>query len=145
MRHEMTAVIGGKRYNTQTATVIASDEYWDGSNYERRGTNTHLYRTKTAHISWATPRAGKDHGAILKRSTWRLRRCCMNSSPNMRRNMKRPSLAPSSKRHDRREYHFRPFPYERMVMHGESRTQRLVNPAEGIVHEVQSHSMSLIL
>lgn len=46
MRHKLTAVIGGKRYNTETATVIASDEYWDGSNWERRGTNTHLYRTK---------------------------------------------------------------------------------------------------
>lgn len=45
MRHKMTAIINGKRYNTETATVIASNEYWDGSNYERRGTNLHLYRT----------------------------------------------------------------------------------------------------
>lgn len=42
---KMTAVIRGKRYNTETATLIASDEYWDGHNWERYGTNTHLYRT----------------------------------------------------------------------------------------------------
>lgn len=38
-------IIGGKRYNTQTATLIASDAFWDGHNYERRGTNTFLFRT----------------------------------------------------------------------------------------------------
>jgi hypothetical protein len=41
----MCRIINGKRYNTETATVIASNEYWDGSNYERGGTNTHLYRS----------------------------------------------------------------------------------------------------
>lgn len=46
MRHQLTAVINGKRYNTETATVIASNEYFDGSNWERGGTNTHLYKTK---------------------------------------------------------------------------------------------------
>ena len=45
MRHKLTAVINRKRYNTETAEVIASDAYWDGHNYERHGTNTHLYRT----------------------------------------------------------------------------------------------------
>lgn len=45
MRHKMTQVINGKRYNTETATIIASNEYWDGSNYERGGTNKHLYRS----------------------------------------------------------------------------------------------------
>lgn len=45
MRHKLTAIIDGKRYNTETATVIASNEYWDGSNYERHGSNTHLYRS----------------------------------------------------------------------------------------------------
>lgn len=39
------AVIGGKRYNTETAKVVASDAYWDGHNYERRGRNTFLMRT----------------------------------------------------------------------------------------------------
>jgi hypothetical protein len=41
----MTRVIGGKRYSTATATLLASDAYWDGNNYERHGRNTFLYRT----------------------------------------------------------------------------------------------------
>jgi len=39
-------VIGGKRYNTATAKLIASDAYWDGHNWERRGRNTFMLRTK---------------------------------------------------------------------------------------------------
>jgi hypothetical protein len=39
-------VIGGKRYNTATADLIASDAYWDGHNWERRGRNTFLFMTK---------------------------------------------------------------------------------------------------
>lgn len=46
MRQEIKRVINGKRYNTNTATILASDEYWDGSNFERGGRNTHLYRSK---------------------------------------------------------------------------------------------------
>lgn len=42
---EMTEVIGGKRYSTKTATMIASDAYWDGHNFERQGRNCFLYRT----------------------------------------------------------------------------------------------------
>ena len=41
----MTQVIGGKRYSVKTATLLASDEYWDGHNFERRGRNEFLYRT----------------------------------------------------------------------------------------------------
>ena len=40
-----TEVIGGKTYNCATATVIASDCYWDGHNWERGGTNRFLCRT----------------------------------------------------------------------------------------------------
>ena len=42
---EMNQVIGGKRYRTETATLIASDAYWDGHNFERRGRNTFLFKT----------------------------------------------------------------------------------------------------
>lgn len=42
---DTTEVIGGKRYNTKTATLIADDLYWDGNNMERGGTNTWLFRT----------------------------------------------------------------------------------------------------
>jgi len=41
----MKQIINGKVYNTETATVIASDYYWDGSNWDRRGRNTFLYKT----------------------------------------------------------------------------------------------------
>ena len=41
----MTSVIHGKRYSTATATLLAGDDYWDGHNFERSGTNTFLYRT----------------------------------------------------------------------------------------------------
>lgn len=42
----MTKVIDRKKYNTDTATLIASDVYWDGRNMERGGRNTFLYRTR---------------------------------------------------------------------------------------------------
>lgn len=34
------------RYNVATATLLASDEYWDGHNFERSGHNTFLYKTR---------------------------------------------------------------------------------------------------
>ncbi len=40
-----TRVIDGKRYNTETATLIAGNDWWDGHNYERSGTNLFLFRT----------------------------------------------------------------------------------------------------
>ena len=42
---KMSAVIGGLRYSVETATLLAGDDWWDGHNHERRGTNTFLYRT----------------------------------------------------------------------------------------------------
>jgi hypothetical protein len=42
---EWTKIIGKKRYSTKTATLIASDAYWDGHNFERHGRNIFLYRT----------------------------------------------------------------------------------------------------
>jgi hypothetical protein len=38
-------IINGKRYSTETATLIAGNDYWDGQNWERRGRNEFLYRT----------------------------------------------------------------------------------------------------
>lgn len=43
---DMSAVIGGLRYSVDKATLIASDAYWDGHNWERRGRNCFLYRTE---------------------------------------------------------------------------------------------------
>jgi len=41
----MIRIVNRKRYNTETANLIASDAYWDGHNFERGGRNTFLYRT----------------------------------------------------------------------------------------------------
>lgn len=41
----LTAVINGKRYSTETATVLAHNCYWDGNNFERNGRNIWLLRT----------------------------------------------------------------------------------------------------
>lgn len=41
----MTRIVDKKRYSTKTATLIASNCYWDGHNWERQGRNTFLYRT----------------------------------------------------------------------------------------------------
>lgn len=42
---KMTRVVNGKRYTTEGATLLASDAYWDGHNFERQGRNVFLYRT----------------------------------------------------------------------------------------------------
>ena len=49
----MRQVIGGKRYDTKTATLLASNEYWDGNNWERSGTNTWLFRTARGRYFFA--------------------------------------------------------------------------------------------
>jgi len=41
----MQAIIDRKWYDTESATLVASDRYWDGSNHDRGGRNTYLYRT----------------------------------------------------------------------------------------------------
>jgi len=42
---DFESIIDRKKYSVATATLIASDEYWDGSNFERHGRNTFVYRT----------------------------------------------------------------------------------------------------
>lgn len=41
----MKEIRDGKLYNTKTATLIASNQYWDGHNWERNGRNRFLYKT----------------------------------------------------------------------------------------------------
>ena len=41
----MQEIIGGKRYDTETALCIADNNYWDGHNWERGGRNRYLYKT----------------------------------------------------------------------------------------------------
>ena len=38
-------IVNGLRYSVETATLIASDAYWDGNNWERKGRNQFLYKT----------------------------------------------------------------------------------------------------
>ena len=42
---KMTVIVNRKKYSTETATLLASDCYWDGHNFERNGRNEFLYRT----------------------------------------------------------------------------------------------------
>jgi hypothetical protein len=41
---QMTRIVNGKRYSVKTAALLASNCYWDGSNWERNGRNLFLYR-----------------------------------------------------------------------------------------------------
>jgi len=43
---KLTRVIERVRYDTAKAGIIAHNAFWDGSNWERSGRNTFLYRTK---------------------------------------------------------------------------------------------------
>jgi len=41
----MVRIVERKRYDTETAKLLAHDVYWDGHNMERHGRNTWLLRT----------------------------------------------------------------------------------------------------
>lgn len=41
----MRKIIGGRRYNTETSTLLADNEYADNSNRLQKGRGTYLYRT----------------------------------------------------------------------------------------------------
>ena len=59
-------VIGGKRYNTATADLIASDAYWDGHNWERRGRNTFLFKTQKGNFFKVTKTQWQgEHDALV--------------------------------------------------------------------------------
>ena len=40
----MQRVIGGKRYDSDKAVLLASDRYWNGHSLEQDGRNSYLYR-----------------------------------------------------------------------------------------------------
>ena len=42
---KFSKIIDRKKYDVQTATLIAGDDFWDGHNFERSGRNEFLYRT----------------------------------------------------------------------------------------------------
>jgi len=41
----MNWVVAGKRYRTDTATLIAHDAYWNGHSWEQGGRNIFLFKT----------------------------------------------------------------------------------------------------
>ena len=46
----MQQIVNGLKYDTETATKVAHDRYFDGSNWDRDGRNTYLYRTKAGRF-----------------------------------------------------------------------------------------------
>jgi hypothetical protein len=46
----MQQIVNGLKYDTDAADLVASNEYWDGHNWERDGRNTYLYRTKAGRF-----------------------------------------------------------------------------------------------
>ena len=46
----MNWVVAGKRYRTDTATLIAHDAYWNGHSWEQGGRNTFLFRTPNGNF-----------------------------------------------------------------------------------------------
>lgn len=46
----MKAIINRKEYDTDKAALVASNRFWDGSNWERNGRNTYLYKTKNGNF-----------------------------------------------------------------------------------------------
>lgn len=42
---KMIRIVDRVRYDVSKATLLASDVFWDGHNFERSGRNTWLYRT----------------------------------------------------------------------------------------------------
>ena len=41
----MKQIIDGRLYDTEKAELVTSNHFWDGSNWERDGRNTYLYKT----------------------------------------------------------------------------------------------------
>jgi hypothetical protein len=46
----MQRIINGMNYDTNTAEVVATDRYWDGSNWDRHGRTQTLYKTKKGNF-----------------------------------------------------------------------------------------------
>ena len=41
----MEAIVNRLSYDTDTAVLLADDNYWDGNNWQRRGRNAFLYKS----------------------------------------------------------------------------------------------------
>jgi hypothetical protein len=67
----MSQIIDRKKYDTETATLLSGDDWFDGHNFERNGTQCFLYRTKkgayftTKFTQW---QGGVDHIEVVSES-----------------------------------------------------------------------------
>ena len=46
----MRQIVNGKLYDTEKAQLVAHDRYWDGSNWDRHGRNSYLYKTRKGNF-----------------------------------------------------------------------------------------------
>ena len=87
----MEQIVNGLKYDTEKADLVASNEYWDGHNWDRDGRNTYLYKTENGryfllHTSrWegerdriepVTTRIAPSHAPARRCDTWHLKTWC---------------------------------------------------------------------
>jgi len=63
---EFVRIIGRTRYDVSKATLLASDAYWDGRNFERRGRNQFLYKTPRCAFFLVTLTQWQDEQDVLE-------------------------------------------------------------------------------
>ena len=65
----MRQIIDRKVYDTDTATLLADNKYWDGSNWERRGRNQFLYKTAKDNFFTMSTTQWQGESSCLQRVT----------------------------------------------------------------------------
>ncbi len=96
---DFTRIVDRSRYSTATATLVASDAYWDGNNFERRGRNTPQilaaieallvnhsvsdWRDVEALAALGTPRARKALKAAAKSRDHKVRMAVIEYAPEL--------------------------------------------------------------
>lgn len=65
----MKQVINRLMYDTNKAEILCSDRYWDGSNMDRMGRNTYLYKSKNGrYFTYNTTRWQGEIDCIVPKS-----------------------------------------------------------------------------
>ena len=69
---KLTKTVNGKKYSVKAATLLASDEYFAGGNWERDGRNRFLYRTSDGKhfVVTASMWAGEDRYTLRPIGAW---------------------------------------------------------------------------
>jgi len=97
---KMKEVIGGIKYDTEKAEIIADDCYWDGHNWERNGRNTFLYKTQNGRYFVVRQTLWQGERDQLEPLTIDEAIILMNNYQKSTLNLKMPSLALRLKRHN---------------------------------------------